>query len=198
VELGAAASRPRLPRSLARRIDRSSRRVHAGSRFAHHPLCERYAGELIAVRRHRICRGCACAAVGGLAGLLGGAVLVVPPLVAWVALALGLGLAAWGGPRRLPKVVGRLLPALLVTLAAVRLWQAALVAALMVGGFLVRYRHRGPDRMPCSSCPERGATVCSGFAPLVRRERAWQRLVGRWIMEARRGAEPRNALSPEM
>src|SRR5947207_14201496 len=61
--------RRRVPPALARRIDRLATRAHRFHRFAHHPLCDEYAGEVIRVGRHmRLCRGCTFAIAGGLAG----------------------------------------------------------------------------------------------------------------------------------
>jgi hypothetical protein len=75
----AFGSRARLPFGLNVRLDRLARRAHAFHRFAHHPLCDRYAGELIVLRgRTRICRGCCYAAIGSLLGVLLGACLSVP------------------------------------------------------------------------------------------------------------------------
>lgn len=68
----------------------------------------------------------------------------------------------------------------------------ALSAVLAVAGPLLlrwAYRMRGPDRGPCLACPERaGVEVCRGYAPIVRRERALQRVAQAWITaaEARR------------
>jgi hypothetical protein len=57
-----------------------------------------------------------------------------------------------------------------------------LAAAGMVGWCYAAYRRRGPDRAPCASCPERSQLqVCRGFAPIVRRERALQRIAQRWL-----------------
>ena len=46
------------------------------------------------------------------------------------------------------------------------------------------YRRRGPDRSPCTTCPERGRSACSGFAPILRRERALQRATRPWFHSA--------------
>jgi len=82
-----------LPERTVRAIDRLARRAHAFHRFAHHPLCERYAGELVPLgKRTRICRGCAASALGSLAGSLA-AYSFQPTLSAMLsASALGLGL----------------------------------------------------------------------------------------------------------
>ena len=55
----ANAGRAATPKALRRKIDRLSRAAHRFHRFAHHPLCERYAGEVI---RHRPESACAAAA----------------------------------------------------------------------------------------------------------------------------------------
>ncbi len=178
-----------LARPLARRIDRLSRHAHAFHRFAHHPLCGRYDGELVALRgRTRLCRGCLYAASGALAGLAAG--LALPAVGAWaleLALVSAFGLLASG---RLGKVWTRLLPA--VALAAA--FGAGLRGPLALGlalsgvsaacglGLLWAYRRRGPNREPCQSCPEYSRTVpCSGVQPILRREAAFRRLTARWI-----------------
>jgi MFS family permease len=67
-----------VPRGLAKRLDRLARRAHRFHRFAHHPLCDRYRGELIAIgRKNRICRGCTLAVLGGV---LGGALAALLPV----------------------------------------------------------------------------------------------------------------------
>ncbi len=82
----------RISPSLARRLDRLSRRAHRFHQFAHHPLCASYAGEVLAVgRRARVCRGCALAMAGGAAGSLAG---FLPPVSPAMLGAAALGLAA--------------------------------------------------------------------------------------------------------
>ncbi len=71
----------RIPPALARRVDRLARRAHDFHRYAHHPLCSRYAAEVIRLgRRTRICLGCTLTGLGALAGAaLGLAVPAAPP-----------------------------------------------------------------------------------------------------------------------
>jgi hypothetical protein len=183
-------SSARIPPELARRIDRLARAAHAFHRFAHHPLCGEYAGETIRVgRRTRVCRGCALAAVGALAGAALGLALAPGALVAAAALVPVAPLAAWR-TRRGTKIPTRLVPA---ALAAFALGAALHLAAPAAGAItlaglaclavlFVSYRRRRPDRTPCASCPERpGDRPCRGFAEIVRRERGVQRLAGRWL-----------------
>jgi hypothetical protein len=176
---------------LARRIDRLSRAAHAFHRFAHHPLCERYEGELVRLgRRTRLCRGCLFAVTGTIAGLALG--------VAWpVSGPAALGLALLGieaGRRVRPgKLVTRFVPgaglaaafaAGLASRSAAGLALAAASAFCTLGAWAL-YRQRGPDRSPCETCPEyRTVEICSGFQPLLRRERAFGRLTSRWIDRA--------------
>ena len=176
--------------ALARRIDRLSRGAHAFHRYAHHPLCGAYAGEVLAFgRRTRVCKGCLYAGSGLLTGSVVG--LIVPPLPASI-----LGVAFVGGALAALSLAVRL-PKVLTRFAAGVLGGAALVGALRLGiwGTLLSaglgsaaavvialYRVRGPDRSPCASCPERLAgPPCSGFRPIVRRERAFQRVALRWL-----------------
>ena len=58
----------------------------------------------------------------------------------------------------------------------------ALFSAIAVAVVWAGYRKRGPDRTPCAGCPEGPPHAgCSGFAPIVRRERAFQRLSSRLL-----------------
>ncbi|HET6330591.1 MAG TPA: hypothetical protein VFF76_07375 [Holophagaceae bacterium] len=184
---------PRTPPALRRRLDRLARRAHAFHRYAHHPLCVEYAGERIQVGRIRLCRGCALLAVGVGAGLLLGAFLPAHGAVAGVALALAALAGICAFALRLPKMVGRALPGVALAFALVqglRLgpsgWMlSAASVALFLAAFLL-YRRRGPHRGPCETCPERDRRpACRGFAPILRRERALQRLGGRLIARAR-------------
>ena len=196
----------RIPAPLARRIDRLARRAHAFHRWAHHPLCVRYEPETIRLgRRTRLCRGCTHLWLGALSGVAAGLALPRAPGTVWLTTAAILVAAVplaiprrrlpadLGARRRPPKLLTRFLP-LAVAGAAVaqalaapapaRL-AAAVLAVLAVAWGLARYRRRGPDRGPCLACPEGPPGAgCSGFAPIVRRERAMSRLAGRWIAAA--------------
>lgn len=186
----------RLPRALARRIDRLSRRAHAFHAFAHHPLCAPYEGEVLrAGRRVRICRGCTLVAAGAAAGLLAGALLPSPPAALPLAAAAALALAAPAavsrrGGRPRPKLLTRFAPVLVAAWSAASGLRtgsltgatAAALAVAVVAAAIVLYRRRGPDRTACAACPEpRAGNVCSGFREIARRERAFRRLAGRWI-----------------
>jgi hypothetical protein len=183
-----------LPSPTARLVDRLAQRAHAFHRFAHHPLCDRYATELIPLgRRARLCRGCACAAAGTGLGALS-ALVLHPQLHSLVVLA-ALGGIAFGASLmlRLPKSIGRGLPAALGSCAGLggllnpQLASRLLALSLLALGavFLWLYRRRGPNRSPCQTCPERtGPRVCSGLRPIVQRERAFRRLAQRCIDSA--------------
>jgi hypothetical protein len=187
-----APRRPRaLSRTAARKLDRLSLRAHRFHRFAHHPLCGRYAGEVVRFGRVRLCRGCTFAIAGGVLGAsaglaLGGSIAI--SLAASAAATLVL-LATLYRRGRLTKLVTRLAPAGLFALAitcgvlAASFAGAAVAAfaAAMVVGLRVLYGRRGADRSPCVSCPERELAPCSGFAPIVMRERAFQRIAARYV-----------------
>jgi hypothetical protein len=180
----------RLPLATARAIDRLAWRAHAFHRYAHHPLCGRYAGEVLTFGRTRLCRGCVAACAGGALGLALGGLLLPGATVAGAALAAGSALGALSLRYRLSKLLGRLLPACGVgvvfgaALAERRAGVAILAAAATTIGLLL-YRRRQPNRAPCLSCPElRGPPPCSGFAPIVRRERAFRRAADRLIATA--------------
>ena len=181
--------------ALVRRIDRLARHAHAFHRFAHHPLCSNYGAELLALgRRQRVCRGCAFAVLGAALGVALGAMLPVGVLAGASAALLASCLLALSLRVRLPKLLGRLAPALLSSLASLAALRAGGITrgCVLVGvplALLVArevYRRRGPNRAACLSCPQRERLPrCSGFSPIVRRERAFQRLAQRWIDAAR-------------
>lgn len=183
--------RPRPTPLQARRLDRLSRAAHRFHRHAHHPLCDRYAPELLRLRwrsrRIYLCRGCTLATLGALLGTAAGLVLASPTtaLASLVAATL-LVLPTIVTPRRLPKLVTRLVPAALFALAitssiVAHRWLLAAIAITLVAGLRLLYGRRGGDRTPCTTCPERTASPCSGFVQIVRREQAFQRLARRLL-----------------
>ena len=184
-------SRALLPTPTARLVDRLAQRAHAFHRFAHHPLCQRYASELIPLgRRARVCRGCACAAAGTLLGALSALALHPNEHALFVCGALAVTVFLASLALRLPKSVGRGLPAATASFAGLagllrpELAPRVLALALLAfgGAFLWLYRRRGPNRSPCQTCPERSlARTCSGLRPIVQRERAFRRLAQRYI-----------------
>lgn len=178
---------PALPRPLAKRIDRLAWRAHAFHRFAHHPLCDRYRDEVLRVgRRVRLCKGCTMLALGLATGLALGAWLrpsLMVGLGAW-AVALGLGLASLR--LRLPKLWTRLVPGAGLAAALWAGWPCVLLALAAMAACFVLYRRRGGERARCQPCHERDRRPCSGFARIVRRERAFRRTADDWIAHARR------------
>jgi hypothetical protein len=172
---------PPIPRPLARRIDRLSKRAHAFHRFAHHPLCQPYRDEVIRVgKRARLCKGCSLFAAGLVAGLVAG--FVVRPPFGWgvCGLLLALGAGLFSLRSRVPKFVGRFLPGAGLGLALCAGWPAATGSLLVLAGLGLLYRRRGVARERCATCREQSASPCSGFARIVRRERAFQRVANRW------------------
>jgi len=184
----------RIPRHLARRIDRLAGRAHAFHRFAHHPLCGAYAPEVLRLGRYRLCVGCTCVALGGASGLLIG---VLTPLLSLRALGLiavvSLGwvwlVFARARVRGMGKLLTRGLPSLMAGFLVTQglRWSTAWGFLLAAGAALalplavLAYRRRGPWRGPCTTCPERDLQPCSGFRPQLRRERAFQRRAGRLL-----------------
>lgn len=189
----------RISPSLARRIDRLARHAHAFHRFAHHPVCFRYAGEVVRLgAQRRVCRGCLAAGLGLLIGTGVGLRLPASPHTELLLLGLATLIGLTSLRLRIGKVVTRFLPAAFgsITLAS-SLHRASagdrralltFIATLVIGACgLVAYRRRGPNRAACTSCPERlGPAPCSGLAPIVRRERAFQRLAQLWIDKEQR------------
>ncbi len=195
----------RLSPALASRLDRLARHAHRFHRFAHHPLCGAYAGEVVRVgRRTRLCRGCALAALGAVAG--GAAGLLAPALSSSPLLAGPLLLAGWGAVALAPRAgrplskwttrAGPTALAAFLLVAGLRAatgdgparwagFAAAAAAAAMVALGLARYRRRGPDRTACARCPQAPpGPRCEGFREAARRERAFSRLASRWIDRA--------------
>jgi len=171
----------RIPSPLARRIDRLARRAHRFHRFAHHPLCDEYAGELVPLGgRTRLCRGCALFAAGGIAGVVAIAIVRPVPVVVMVVAVVGAFVAASSLKWRTNKWLTRFAPAAGFGFAMGHLGTA--VATISIAGLLaLAYRRRGPNRSPCASCPERSFPTCRGMTEIVRAERAFQRLSGRWL-----------------
>lgn len=173
---------PRIPPPLALRIDRLAWRAHLYHRFAHHPLCDVYRGEVLRVgRRFRVCKGCTFLAAGLVAGVAAGAWVGPSPLWGVGALSLALVLGAMSLRVRMPKIVGRLLPGAGVGISLWAGWACALAALLFVAVAGALYRRRGVDRRRCETCDERLHRPCSGFASIFRRERAFRRRANRWL-----------------
>ena len=184
----------RVPRETARRIDRLASRAHRFHRWAHHPLCGAYADEVVRVGKLRVCRGCAYAAIGGAVGGSIALVVAAGMMIAGACALVGVGILAasiaWRRVRgvRPSKLVTRLLPAGALGFAITRgvlisIGVAALAAIAVLALFVV-YKRRGNDRAPCATCPERALPLCSGFRPIVMRERAFQRVSLRLLREA--------------
>jgi hypothetical protein len=187
---------------VAVEIDRLSRAAHRFHRYAHHPLCERYAGEVVRIgRRTRLCRGCVYACVGGtVGGVIGYA--IADPHVAIGSTIVGVIALCASLRWRLNKIITRMIPAALLALAIVAGVTsrssvgvvAALAAVASTGGLRLLYGRRGADRSPCETCPERVLQPCSGFAAIVSRERAFQRVAGQLL--TRSNAVPSRRLRP--
>jgi hypothetical protein len=187
-----------LPKSLARRIDRLARGAHAFHRFAHHPLCGEYAGEIFRIgRRTRICRGCTFALIGfaigaAAAGISSNRIAIAVSAAALVAWAVA-SMRILGSGARGPKWLTRALPMSLAGFALVggarcsgSIGIAAAGAVLVVfAGAFFAYRRRGPNRSPCLNCPERNLAPCRGMREIWRREKAFQRAAGKLIAEVR-------------
>jgi hypothetical protein len=183
-------SAPSLPRPLAKRIDRLALRAHAFHRFAHHPLCDSYRSEVFRFgRRLRLCKGCTLLASGLLLGLVAGGIYRPPTVVGAVGLVLALAFGIASLRRRLPKLVGRMIPGVGLGLAIWAGWPCALLSFATIGLGYRLYRRRGIERTRCEPCHERDRRPCSGFLLIVRRERAFQRKAERWIDRHHRGLE---------
>ena len=177
-----------LPRSLAKQIDRLAWRAHAFHRFAHHPLCDSYRGEVIRIgKRFRLCRGCSLLAGGVLFGIALGGLWRPSPIVgaACCGIVVVLGLSSLR--HRLPKLVGRSIPGAGLGLALWAGWPCAVLAFATAAACGALYRRRGVERSRCEPCHERDRRLCSGFVLIVRRERAFRRKADCLIDRHRRG-----------
>jgi hypothetical protein len=184
-------SLPSLPRPLAKRIDRLSRRAHAFHRFAHHPLCDSYRGEVIRIsKRYRLCKGCSLLGAGLLIGVALGWIWRPSSMVGVAAWGLAVTLGLSSLRRRLPKLLGRLLPGAGLGLALWAGWPYAMLSLATIALCGVLYRRRGVERSRCEPCHERDRRLCSGFKLIVRRERAFQRKADGLIDRHRHGLRP--------
>jgi hypothetical protein len=179
---------PALPRPLARRIDRLARRAHVFHRFAHHPLCDSYRSEVFRVgRRLRLCKGCTLLAGGFLLGAVLGGAWRPSPLAGAAGWAVALALGLWSLRRRLPKLLGRWVPGACLGLALWAGWPCALLSLATIALGYSLYRRRGAEHSRCEPCHERDRRPCSGFAVIMRRERAFGRKAQSWIDRHHRG-----------
>jgi hypothetical protein len=175
---------PTIPRPLARQIDRLSRRAHAFHRYAHHPLCEPYRREVLRIgRRLFLCKGCTYVTTGLVLGVVAGAIIRPPPAWGFAVLASSMAAGVASLRLRVPKLVGRAWPGVGIGLGLWAGWPCALGSTLLVGLVGLLYRRRGTERARCDTCHERERQPCSGFARIVRRERAFQRKAHRWLAE---------------
>jgi hypothetical protein len=177
-----------LPSPLAKRIDRLAWHAHAFHRFAHHPLCDSYRGEVLRIgRKLRVCKGCSMLASGFLMGVAAGGFAQPSWAVGFASWSVAVVLGVSSLRRRLPKTVARLLPGAGLGVALWAGWPCAVAALATMVLCFVLYRRRGVERSRCEQCPERDRRPCSGFVLIVRRERAFQRRADGWIARHRRG-----------
>jgi hypothetical protein len=125
--------------------------------------------------------------VGLLLGIATGGLWRPSPIVGVVAWGLAVVLGLSSLRRRLPKLVGRLLPGAGLGLALGAGWECALLSLVTVAACGLLYRRRGVERSRCEPCHERDRRLCSGFVLIVRRERAFQRKADCLIDRHRRG-----------
>jgi hypothetical protein len=140
--------------------------------------------------------GALSGALFGLLAALPSAVRVLAGVLACAAIAGGLIYARFQRmhktlvlSRRASKLWTRGLPAFALAaslgglLRAPNALQLSLAALLLGCCGLLRasYRWRGPDRTPCTLCPERDRAPCSGYRSIVQAERAFTRRAGRLL-----------------
>lgn len=164
--------------------------------WAHKPLCDAYGEDVLRIGKLHLCRGCSALGLGLLflgPLLLAGIGADARPLAFAASF---LPAAILSHPRlhsRWPRVVRDLLRASAGCAVASGIAMAfagptgpGLVAlALLALTRLVYARQRAPRRLErCTSCPENGAGVCSGYALQAESIRSWEESA--WRREARR------------
>jgi hypothetical protein len=182
----------RIPRTSANAIDRLARGAHAFHRFAHHPLCDEYAGEVVRLgRRARICRGCALAALGAATGLAIGIVIPMPIGVSAIVVASGSVLAA-KPLRPAGKFASRFLPAARAGAAIASGFLAAIFAVALLSS-------PSPATAGADPTGPRARRALSAWVPLLPGLRG-DRAPGARVRALRRTAirlrEPRAAGNP--
>jgi hypothetical protein len=157
--------------------------------FAHKPLCEHFARDVVHVGPWRMCRSCVClyagvlvaAAILGVLHAWGGHVLSSPLLLG---LPVVLGLSAPPIYRRMPRFVRDLLrfaTGALVGVGGYLLltgsWLPGLTCALVLLTAWRFYRsvRRSSMTDPCVGCPDlKHQHICPGYAPQADRFRAYE------------------------
>ena len=198
---------PRPTLAAAVRARRTEWRHTWWFRHAHHPLCTRYAVDVVRLGRLRICRGCAAVYASALVALPPFILAALPARTSWrlEVLAVAAVIATLSVPAvyaRLPRLGKDLVRAGLGLLIAS--WIASLVAgdpllALATAPPLIilhriygRLRGRQESHTRCLSCPEfREGSICSGFVEQAEAHRALEEL---WSTEAMAAAERRAVL----
>jgi hypothetical protein len=157
--------------------------------WAHKPLCEKFAGDVLRIGKVHLCRSCVCA----YSGIFGGILLVLlAPLPAdalpgyfFAGLAGVLALSAPPLYKRLPRRVrdllrfaaGALIPLSILLAIQSSLWIGASGLAALFAFWLVYFRLRKARKLEaCHGCPELGAgRICSGFEMQAEHLRRFER-----------------------
>ncbi len=143
-------------------------------RFAHKPLCDRFAHDVLRIGPLHVCRSCTLLYAGIATGFAAWALLPVSPWALAIALAAVLLPSAPPLYTRLPRHVrdvlrfgvGLLLPMAVAVGVAGRLIPALGALAVMWGFWRLYFHLRLARRAAaCNGCPELNAGgICSGFA----------------------------------
>ena len=170
-------------------------------RWAHKPLCGRFAEDILKVGEMRICRSCLCAWLGVAAGLVAVVVSATVPAFGGFPLS-GLAFAAVLFPvlglslptiyKKLPRTIRDVLRfaggALIPSSVGVAFTHPLLGLAALVAMFLfwkVYFRLRKTRRLSaCEGCPDRVIDgICPGFALQAEGARAFERAASERVME---------------
>lgn len=170
--------------------------------WAHKPLCSTYSEEVLRVGKLFLCRSCALLWAGAV---LSTVVLLVanPALPAHLwGLALAFTIAAVGSfpsfhsrwPRRirdLLRITAGIALGFALALLLLGQLKAALGTALLIGAtYSVYVKLRRDKRLSrCTTCPETGAGICSGYSLQAKAIREWEESVVTRVMVG--GFEPK-------
>ena len=166
-------------------------------RWAHKPLCDRFAHDVLRVGDVAICRSCTCLYAGFVSGMV--ACRFLPEKNGMVLLACGVALLLavalscpkWYGSwsRRFRDVL-RFGCGWLATICAILSFQQhlALGGLLLMTLWMCRHWYlqlRGARKqVACQGCPEFGTgEICSGFTHQARRLRKYEELATRMLYE---------------
>lgn len=163
-------------------------------RWAHKPLCDRFAEDVLALGSARVCRSCVCLYAGLTLAL-------VSLFLGWapsgaVTIAVLVATAGFSAPKVYKRWPRRARDGLRFAAGALIPWTAALawsapwvgvpaVVALAVAWWVYLRQRVARRAAACTGCPELGRGVCSGFATQAVSTRAFEQRASDLVARAR-------------